>query len=79
MHPRCGIWILARRALSAIFQTSYNPAASATAAADPVDRRDPCSCRSYSPGALHDFAGNRTRLLVIASSRHQCVPAGNLT
>ena len=41
MHPRCRLWIRARRGLSAIFHTSYNPAASPTAAADSVDRRDP--------------------------------------
>ena len=45
MHPRCRLWIRARRGPSAIFQTRYNPVASPTAAADPVDRRDPCSCR----------------------------------
>ena len=45
MHPRCGLWIRARRGPSTIFQTRHNPAASPTAAADPVDRRDTCSCR----------------------------------
>ena len=49
MHPRCRLWIRARRGPSAIFRTSYNPAASPTAAADPADRRDPCSCRLAGP------------------------------
>ena len=41
MHPRCRLWIRARRGPSAIFQTKYNPVTSSPAAADPVDRRDP--------------------------------------
>ena len=49
MHPRCRLWIRTRRGPSAIFQTRYNPVASPTAAADPVDRRDPCSCRLAGP------------------------------
>ena len=49
MHPRCRIWNRARRGPSAIFQTRYIPVASPTAAADSVDRRDPCSCRLAGP------------------------------
>ena len=45
MHPRCRLRIRARRGPSAIFYTRYKPVASPTAAADPVVRRDPCSCR----------------------------------
>ena len=51
MHPRSRLWIRARRGPSAIFKTSYNPAASSTSAADPVDHRDPCSCHSSCPRA----------------------------
>ena len=49
MHPRCRLWIRARRGPSAIFQTRYNPVASPTAAADPFNRREPCSCLLASP------------------------------
>ena len=49
MHPRCRLWVRARRAPSAIFQTRYNPAASPTAAAGSAHRRDPCSCRLAGP------------------------------
>ena len=49
MHPRCRLWIQARRGPSAIFQTRYNPAASPTAAAGSACRRDPCSCRLAGP------------------------------
>ena len=49
MHPGCRLWIRARRGPSAIFQTRDNPVASLTAAADPVDRRDPCSCLLAGP------------------------------
>ena len=47
--PRCRIWIWARRGPSTIFQTRHNPAASPTVASDPVDCRDPCSCRLAGP------------------------------
>ena len=49
MHPRCRLWIRARRGLSAIFQTRYNPAGSSTAAAGSARRRDPFSCRLAGP------------------------------
>ena len=39
----------ARWSPSAIFQTSYNPTASLTAAAGSARRRDPCSCRLAGP------------------------------
>ena len=45
MHPRCKLWIRARRGPSTICPECQHPAANPTAAADPVDRRDPCSCR----------------------------------
>ena len=49
MHPRCRLWIRARRGPSAIFQTRYNPAASPTAEAGSARRRDPCSCQLAGP------------------------------
>ena len=49
MHPRCKLWIQARRGPSAIFQPRYNPAANPTAAAGSVRHRDPCSCRLAGP------------------------------
>ena len=47
--PRCRLWLRAQRGPSTIFQMRHNPAASPTVAADPVDRRDPCSCRLAGP------------------------------
>ena len=41
MHPRCRLWIRARRGPSAILRTKYNPVASSTAAADPVAAATP--------------------------------------
>ena len=49
MHPRCRLWIRARRASSVIFHTRYNPAANSTAATGPACRSDPCSCRLAGP------------------------------
>ena len=49
MHLRCGLWIRARRGPSTVCPECQHPAASPTAAADPVIRRDPCSCHSSGP------------------------------
>ena len=49
MHPRCRLWIRARRGPSAITQMPYNPAASPTATAGSARRRDLCSCRLAGP------------------------------
>ena len=49
MHPRCRLWVRARRGPSAIFQTRYDPAASPTATAGSARHRDPCSCRLAGP------------------------------
>ena len=48
VHRRCRLWIRARRGPSTICPECH-PAASLTAAADTVELRDPCSCRSSCP------------------------------
>ena len=50
MHPCCRLWIRSRRGPSTICPECQHLAASPTAAADPVDRHDPCSCRFFGPG-----------------------------
>ena len=47
MHPRCRLWVRARRGPSAFFLTRYNPTPSPTAAAGSA--HDPCSCRLAGP------------------------------
>ena len=61
MHPRYRLRIRARRDLSDIFQTRYNPAASLTAAAGSARRRDSCSCRLVGPHGVTTVRPRRRR------------------